>query len=86
MLDGKSASGKKLRGTEEIPTRLQALQMYTLGSAWLAHDEANRGSLEVGKWADIAVLTDDYLTVPLDQIGRIHSNLTMVGGKIVHRD
>jgi len=86
MLDGKSASGKKLRGTEEIPTRLQALQMYTLGSAWLAHDEANRGSLEVGKWADIAVLTDDYLTVPLDQIGRIHSILTMVGGKIVHRD
>jgi len=39
MLDGKSASGRKLRGDDEIPSRMQALKMYTSGSAWLAHDE-----------------------------------------------
>jgi len=84
MLDGKSASGRKLRGNDEIPTRMQALKMYTRGSAWLAHDEHQRGTLEVGKLADLAVLSDDYLQVPIEKMANIHSKLTMVGGKIVH--
>jgi predicted amidohydrolase YtcJ len=86
MLDGKSASGRKLRGNEEIPTRMQALKMYTSGSAWLAHDEAKRGTLELGKLADLAVLSDDYLTVPIEKMANIHSKLTMVGGKIVYQE
>jgi len=86
MLDGKSASGRKLRGNEEIPTRMQALKMYTSGSAWLAHDETKRGTLEVGKLADLAVLSEDYLTIPLEKMASIHSKLTMVGGKIVYQE
>ena len=86
MLDGKSASGRKLRGNEEIPTRIQALKMYTSGSAWLAHDEDKRGTLEVGKLADLAVLSEDYLTVPISKMANIHSKLTMVGGKIVYQE
>lgn len=86
MLDGKSASGRKLRGNEESPTRMQALKMYTSGSAWLAHDETKRGTLEVGKLADLAVLSEDYLTVPLEKMASIHSKLTMVGGKIVYQE
>lgn len=84
MLDGKSASGRKLRGNDEIPTRMQALKMYTSGSAWLAHDEHQRGTLEVGKLADLAVLSDDYLQVPIEKMANIHSKLTMVGGQIIH--
>ena len=38
----------------------------------------------MGKLADLAVLTEDYLTVPVDRIGTIRSLLTMVGGRIVH--
>ena len=45
---------------------------------------ALRGSLEVGKYADLAVLSKDYMTVPVDQIGGIESVLTMVGGKAVY--
>jgi hypothetical protein len=86
MLDGKSASGRKLRGNDEIPTRMQALKMYTSGSAWLAHDEDKRGTLEVGKLADLAVLSEDYLTVPISKMANIHSKLTMVGGKIVYQE
>jgi predicted amidohydrolase YtcJ len=86
MLDGKSASGRKLRGNDEIPTRMQALKMYTSGSAWLAHDENKRGTLEVGKFADLAVLSEDYLQVTLERMAQIHSMLTMVGGKIVHME
>jgi predicted amidohydrolase YtcJ len=86
MVDGKSAAGTPLRAAEETPDRLQALRMYTSGSAWFAHDDAARGTLGVGKLADLAVLSRDYLTVPVQDIGAIHSLLTMVGGRIVHAD
>jgi len=72
-----------LRRVDEVPTREDVLRFYTLGSAWFSHDEGERGSLEVGKLADLAVLSKDYMTVPVDQIGTIESVLTMVGGKIV---
>jgi predicted amidohydrolase YtcJ len=84
MLDGKTVGGTPLRGPEETPTREEALRMYTLGSAWLAHDDDKRGSLVVGKLADLAVLSKDYMTVPLEDIGRIESLLTMVGGRVVY--
>jgi len=84
LLDGKTVSGTALRGPEQIPTREQALRLYTSGSAWFDHSEKRRGSLEKGKLADLAVLTKDYLTVPVGEIGGIESLLTMVGGRIVY--
>ena len=84
FLDGKNAGGTPLRGAEETPSRIDALRFYTSGSAWVSHDEAQRGSLEVGKLADLAVLSKDYMTVPVDQIGGIESLLTMVGGQVVY--
>ncbi|HET9218074.1 MAG TPA: amidohydrolase [Terriglobia bacterium] len=84
LLDGKAAGGLALRRIDEVPGREDALRFYTLGSAWFSRDENERGSLEVGKLADLAVLTKDYMTVPVDQIGAIESQLTMVGGRIVY--
>lgn len=84
FLDGKTVSGVAIRGPEETPSRFEALRLYTQGSAWFSFDETRRGSLEVGKLADLAVLSKDYLTVPVDQIGGTESLLTMVGGKIVY--
>jgi predicted amidohydrolase YtcJ len=84
MLDGKTVGGAALRGPEETPTREEALQMYTAGSAWFAHDEDKRGSLETGKLADLAVLSKDYMKIPVEEIGAIESLLTMVGGRIVY--
>jgi predicted amidohydrolase YtcJ len=55
-----------------------------MGSAWFSHDEDDRGSLEPGKLADLAVLSKDYMTAPLGQIDSIESVLTMLGGKIVY--
>jgi predicted amidohydrolase YtcJ len=86
MLDGKSAGGVALRGPEETPSRIEALRMYSSGSAWFAHDDARRGSLAVGKFADLAVLSKDYLGVPVEEIGGIHSLLTLVGGRVVYAD
>ena len=84
FLDGKTVAGVDIRGPEETPTRAEALRFYTLGSAWFSHDDGKRGSLEAGKLADLAVLSKDYMTVPVDQIGGIESLLTLVGGKIVY--
>lgn len=84
FLDGKTVAGVAIRGPEETPSRAEALGLYTLGSAWFSFDETQRGSLEIGKFADLAVLSKDYLTVPVDQIGGIESLLTMVGGEIVY--
>jgi predicted amidohydrolase YtcJ len=84
FLDGKTVGGQAIRGPEETPTRADALSFYTIGSAWFSKDEKARGSLEVGKLADLAVLSKDYMTAPVDEIGKIESVLTMVGGKIVY--
>ena len=84
LLDGKTAGGTALRKVEELSSREDALRFYTLGSAWFSRDEDKRGSLEVGKLADLAVLSKDYMAVPIDQVGTIESLLTMVGGKIVY--
>jgi predicted amidohydrolase YtcJ len=84
FLDGKTVSGVAIRGPEETPDRANALRFYTLGSAWFSFDEKKRGSLEAGKLADLAVLSQDYMTVPLDQIHNTESLLTMVGGKVVY--
>jgi predicted amidohydrolase YtcJ len=84
MLDGRTITGLPTRTPDETPARIEALRVYTQGSAWFSFDDTRRGSLAAGKLADLAVLTGDYLTVPVDQIGKIRSVLTMVGGRIVH--
>jgi predicted amidohydrolase YtcJ len=58
--------------------------MYSLNAAWFTFDEDKRGSLEPGKYADLAVLSDDYLTVPVTKVGELHALLTLVGGKAVY--
>jgi predicted amidohydrolase YtcJ len=77
-------AGTPIRGPEETPDRLAALALYTRGSAWLSFDDDVRGSLEVGKLADLAVLSDDYLTVPVEEVGEIESLLTLLGGEVVY--
>jgi predicted amidohydrolase YtcJ len=72
------------RGPEEAPSRQQALQMYTRNSAFMANDDDRRGTLEPGKFADLAVLSADYLTAPVNEIGKIKSVLTMVGGDVIY--
>jgi predicted amidohydrolase YtcJ len=84
MLDGKTLGGVVTRAEAERPTRLEALRLYTQGSAWFAFDDDTGGALAVGRLADLAVLSKDYLTVPVDEIGAITSLLTMVAGRIVY--
>lgn len=76
-------SGEKIAPGQAI-SRYEALRAATLEGAYLTFDERERGSIEVGKQADIAVLSEDPLTVDEDKIVDITSDLTIVDGRIVH--
>jgi hypothetical protein len=76
------------RGTVILPseaiTREEALKIYTINNAYASFEESLKGSIEPGKLADMAILSDDILTCPVDQIKNIQSDLTLVGGTIVY--
>jgi predicted amidohydrolase YtcJ len=81
---GASLGNAVVRPPDQRLTRMEALRSYTLDSAWLAFDDDDRGSLEKGKLADLAVLDAPYLEVPAARIGEIRSLLTLRGGEAVH--
>ncbi len=84
MIDGRTVAGTPTRDADELPSREEALRLYTQGSAWFTHDDGRRGALTAGRLADLAVLTKDFASSRTDEIGGIESLLTMVGGRIVY--
>ena len=75
---------KERIGTGEALSRADALRCATVGGAYLTFDENKKGSLEVGKLADVAVVSADPLVTEESSIPDTHSLMTMVGGRIVH--
>jgi predicted amidohydrolase YtcJ len=78
-------SGKVFNEGEAI-SRMEALKMYTINNAFGTFEEEIKGSLEVGKVADLVVLSADILTCPDDEIPHIESVLTMVNGETVYEN
>ncbi len=66
-------------------TREQAVSAYTSGSAYAEFAEKDKGTLEPGKLADLAVLSQDIFKVPPPELPKTKSVLTLVGGKIVYQ-
>jgi predicted amidohydrolase YtcJ len=83
MTTGRNLAGMLTNDTQQI-SRLEALRLYTEGAAWFSFDDHHVGSFVEGKYADLAVLSDDYLSVPEQRIRKIESVLTLLGGKVVH--
>jgi hypothetical protein len=81
---GKSVGGFQHRFDEELLSRTEALEAYTVGSAWFSSDEKRKGTLGVGSVADFSVLSADFFTVDPTEIAAIRSVLTVVGGRVVH--
>ena len=84
-------SGKTLGGLTIYPTanrldREEALRLWTEANAWFSTETAKKGQIKVGQLADLAVLSDDYFSLPEDTIQDITSVLTLLGGKAVHAD
>ena len=66
-------------------SRLEGLKSYTLNGAYAGFEEGSRGSLKVGKYADITVLSKDILKVPEDEIPSAKVANTIVGGKVLYK-
>ncbi len=84
LVTGKTVGGMALYPEANRLDRAEALRRYTVGSAWFTGEENKKGSVEVGKLADLAVLSADYFSVPEEEIKGIESLLTVVGGKVVY--
>jgi len=71
---------------QKVTSRTSLLRLVTINYALLIGEEDRRGSIEPGKLADFAVLTDDFLSAPVEAIPNMKALLTYVGGKEVYRD
>jgi predicted amidohydrolase YtcJ len=84
-----SVTRKLKDGTEFYPaqkmTREQALYSYTLANAFAAFQEKDKGSLEVGKYADIVILSNDLMTCKDEEIKNTKVVTTIVGGKVKYK-
>lgn len=84
MVTSRTVGGTELHEEPDRLSREEALRLYTHGSAWFSHEDDKKGTLEPGRFADLAVLSDDYFTVEEDAIRGLESVLTVVGGRVVH--
>ena len=62
----------------------EAIYAITMGTAYMNFDEKKKGSIEVGKFADMVVLGEDILTINPDRIKDVSIDMTIIGGKIVY--
>ena len=66
-------------------SRMEALRSSTINNAYAAFEDDLKGTLAVGKLADITVLTTDITRVPDDEIKQARVVYTIIGGRIVYR-
>src|SRR5438045_9565887 len=79
---GKTVGGASMYPDKNCLSREEALRLYTQGSSWFSSESGKKGALAAGQLADFVALTDDFLSVPEEQIKSIESVLNAVGGKI----
>lgn len=84
LTTGKTVGGLQLSEPSNILSRPEALHLYTQGSAWVSKEEDVKGTLENGMFADFAILSDDYFSVPEEKIKDLSSVLTVVDGSVVY--
>jgi predicted amidohydrolase YtcJ len=70
---------------DQALTVQEALRAHTIGSAYAAHEERIKGSLEAGKLADLAVWSEDPYTAAIQRLWQIPIDLTLVGGKVIYQ-
>ena len=84
LVTGRTLGGLQLYPEKNRLDRSEALRLYTVGSTWFSSEENQKGALAPGQFADLAVLTADYFSIPEEEIKGLESVLTIVGGKVAY--
>jgi len=80
---GLNARGVLINGGQQV-SRQEVLSLYTRENGWFLREEDELGTIEPGKLADLVVLNSDYFAVPNEDLKKIRSVLTVVGGNVVY--
>jgi predicted amidohydrolase YtcJ len=83
---GRTVGGLRLYPGTNRMDREKALGLWTHENTWFSNEEGRKGQIKAGQLADLALLSDDYLSVAEDEIVHIRSVLTILSGKVVHGD
>ncbi len=84
LVSGKTVGGTTIYSESNRLERMDALRLYSTAGAWFSNQEGNKGAIVPGQLADLAVLSEDYFSVPEERIKHIESVLTIVDGKPVY--
>ena len=83
LLTGQTLTGRQVWDPANVLDRRAALESVTTDATWFSFEESQRGRLQPGYLADLAVLSDDYFAVGTDELLDLRSELTIVGGRTV---
>ena len=84
LVSGKTVGGTPINPENSRLGRMEALRLYTEGSAWFSSEEGKKGKIAAGQFADLVVLSSDYFSIPEEKIKTLESELTILGGKPVY--
>lgn len=84
LVSGRTVGGMAMYDDSARLDRETALMLWTQGSAWFSTEQGKKGQIKVGQLADLAVLSQDYFSIPEEQLKGIESVMTVVDGKVVY--
>jgi len=84
LVTGRTVGGLSLYPRANLLDRETALRLWTEANTWFSNEQGKKGQIKAGQLADLAVLSDDFFSVPEDRIVHLTSVLTMLGGAVVH--
>jgi len=84
LITGRTVGGLRLYPQRNCPDRETALRMWTENVTWFSNEEAKKGRIEVGQFADLIVPDRDFFGCAESEIADTTSDLTVVGGRIVY--
>ncbi|WP_186395956.1 amidohydrolase [Stappia sp. TSB10GB4] len=86
LVTSRTVGGLALYPQHNRLDRETALRLWTEANAWFSNEQGRKGQIRAGQLADLALLSEDYFSVPESDIVHLRSVLTLLGGKVVHGD
>lgn len=84
LVTGRTLGGLSLYPVRNRLDRETALRLWTERNTWFSNEVGKKGQVKVDQLADLALLSDDYFSVPESEIVHLRAVLTLLGGKVVH--